>query len=439
MPHLQTETSRLMRELESQLEQIAIIEEEVLLGASVSESDIQQLRSRRSEVEKQYRESREAERILSQAEVLSVEMSEVSKAGEVKKNERDELVSRIASLGDIEAQLVEEEDRLKSLGDPRGRARALSQIIAHEDEWKREAEKAQRKATEVGETLEKMNMELNCYASLDPDIASVNRIRTESERDYQAFIANEKIAATVASREQEVATLTSEIDETDQALSLALDELNGFERLYNAEQHRRAQSEFDSWRERLTQLATQLEHTRVHYERIQTQLVQLNEVREKMRELIADRERVLRLREAADFIRDILQKAAPYITESYLFSISNEANQLFREITGRYDVTLRWTKDYEITLEEEGRERPFHSLSGGEQMAAALAVRLALLKELSEINLAFFDEPTTNMDEERRRNLAQQIGRIKDFQQLFVISHDDSFEGYTDQIISLGG
>ena len=71
-------------------------------------------------------------------------------------------------------------------------------------------------------------------------------------------------------------------------------------------------------------------------------------------------------------------------------------------------------------------------------MAAALAVRLALLKELSEVNIAFFDEPTTNMDEERRRNLAQQIGRIKDFHQLFVISHDDSFEGYTDQVILLG-
>jgi exonuclease SbcC len=41
------------------------------------------------------------------------------------------------------------------------------------------------------------------------------------------------------------------------------------------------------------------------------------------------------------------------------------------------------------------------------------------------------------MDEERRRNLAQQIGRIKDFQQLFVISHDDSFEEFTDQIITL--
>jgi len=71
-------------------------------------------------------------------------------------------------------------------------------------------------------------------------------------------------------------------------------------------------------------------------------------------------------------------------------------------------------------------------------MAAALSVRMALLKELSDMRIAFFDEPTTNMDEDRRRNLAEQIGRIKDFDQLFVISHDDSFEGFTDQIIALG-
>jgi exonuclease SbcC len=94
---------------------------------------------------------------------------------------------------------------------------------------------------------------------------------------------------------------------------------------------------------------------------------------------------------------------------------------------------------YEIILEEEGHERSFASLSGGEQMAAALSVRLALLKELSDMRIAFFDEPTTNMDEERRRNLAQQIGRIKDFDQLFVISHDDAFEGFTDRVVSVKG
>ena len=61
-------------------------------------------------------------------------------------------------------------------------------------------------------------------------------------------------------------------------------------------------------------------------------------------------------------------------------------------------------------------------------MAAALAVRLALLRELSSIDVAFFDEPTSNLDENRRNNLADQILNVKGFSQIFVISHDDTFE-----------
>ena len=43
------------------------------------------------------------------------------------------------------------------------------------------------------------------------------------------------------------------------------------------------------------------------------------------------------------------------------------------------------------------------------------------------------------MDAERRENLAMQISRITHFDQLFVISHDDTFEGYVDNVISIGG
>ena len=111
---------------------------------------------------------------------------------------------------------------------------------------------------------------------------------------------------------------------------------------------------------------------------------------------------------------------------------------MYREITGNAERTLKWSEDYGIDLEEGGYDRPFVSLSGGEQMAAALSVRLALLKQLSDIRIAFFDEPTTNMDAGRRENLAQQISQIKHFDQLFVISHDDTFEGYMDHEVRVG-
>jgi exonuclease SbcC len=314
----------------------------------------------------------------------------------------------------------------------------LQRLIGRESELRSEAERVARLADRINAQLEAARGELETFAALDVEIGAANQTRAECERDYHAFIQNEKIAATASAREQEAARSAVEIDQTETRLAAARDELRESEAQYDPQRHRSAQSQLDAWRERATQLAAQAEHTRERLARLRAQLERLNEVRERMREQFAERDKARDLKDTADFIRDILQKAAPYITESYLFSISAEANQIFREITGRHDVSLRWTKDYEITLEEEGRDRPFINLSGGEQMAAALSVRLALLKELSSLSLAFFDEPTTNMDEERRRNLAEQIGRIKDFRQLFVISHDDSFEGYTDQIITLG-
>ena len=152
---------------------------------------------------------------------------------------------------------------------------------------------------------------------------------------------------------------------------------------------------------------------------------------------LREKERLEKVSEVTTFIRDTLKEAAPLVARNYVYHVSLEANQMFREITGNAERTLKWTEDYGIALEEGGYDRPFVSLSGGEQMAAALSVRLARLKQLTDMRIAFFDEPTTNMDAERRENLAQQISRIGHFDQLFVISHDDTFEGYTDHVVTV--
>jgi exonuclease SbcC len=435
LPHLQGELARLIGEIESKQKQVAEIETETAPGTSISDAGLQQFKAKRAVLESQLREAREAERLANQAEVLKNEIASIISEGETNRAERARLTNRIAEIGDVEVQIAAAEQHLRDLNDPRGRAAALRRTIEREPEWQREAQHATQSISEINSRLDQCKAELQTFAALDADIAAATQTRAASAGDYHAFIQNEKTAAT---REEEMRATEAEIAETEKSLDAALAGQVQLEQEYNAESHRRAQIDLDAWRERATQASTQLENTRQQFERLKIQLARLEEVRERMREHLVAKEKAQTLREMAEFIRDILQKAAPYITEILLHSISVEANQLFREITGRFDATLRWGKDYEVTLEEEGRERPFLNLSGGEQMAAALAVRLALLKELSEINIAFFDEPTTNMDEERRRNLAEHIGRIKDFHQLFVISHDDSFEGFTDQIVMLG-
>lgn len=177
-------------------------------------------------------------------------------------------------------------------------------------------------------------------------------------------------------------------------------------------------------------------------EELLAKIEELEKVKEKLEEDKLEETRLKKVRDTSIFIKSKLKEAAPQIAKFLIARISYESNLLFREITGNAERTLNWREDYEISLEELGYDRPFATLSGGEQMAAAMSVRLALLKEISDVRFAFFDEPTVNMDEENRERLAESIREIlkhnQKFDQIFVISHDDTFENYVNNPVQIG-
>ncbi|MFL6375128.1 MAG: AAA family ATPase [Pyrinomonadaceae bacterium] len=208
---------------------------------------------------------------------------------------------------------------------------------------------------------------------------------------------------------------------------------------YDRERHLALRRQAADTERRHAEAAARLDLSRQRQEQLAAELAQFETLRASLSGEFQEKERLENVAETTAFIRDTLKEAAPRVARNYVYHVSLEANVLFREITGNAERTLKWGEDYAITVEEEGYERPFQSLSGGEQMAAALAVRLAILKQLSDIRIAFFDEPTTNMDAERRENFAQEISRIKHFDQLFVISHDETFDNYVDNVIHIEG
>ena len=136
-------------------------------------------------------------------------------------------------------------------------------------------------------------------------------------------------------------------------------------------------------------------------------------------------------------VRDVIRMAGPNVIRVFIELISKEATDMYCEIAGDRRIEIKWADDYDIILIEEGREKTFKQLSGGEQMSAALAVRLAILKILTNSDLVFLDEPTQNLDEGRRNNLAQEITRIKDFRQMVIISHDDTFNASLENVIEI--
>jgi exonuclease SbcC len=329
------------------------------------------------------------------------------------------------------------ENQLSLLNNPRATLESLNRQIAREKDLNQTLQyKTDQHLKLTNETVD-LKSKIETWVDLDSKISNANSLISQTRNDYNAFLTNQALASHLPSLETQKETLLFEISSSKELLEQLEAEYIEVSKKYSHDEHSQKRNQLPLLIHKTAQLESEIKHIETQQNQWSIELERLSEVKRRQVERMSERDKLRELQELADFIRECLRKAGPHITEAYLHTVSLEANQLYREISGNSLVSLRWELDYEIVLEEEGRDRLFHNLSGGEQMAAALSVRLALLKEFSELRFAFFDEPTTNMDEERRRNLAQQIGRIKDFEQLFIITHDDSFEGFTDNIIQL--
>jgi exonuclease SbcC len=153
---------------------------------------------------------------------------------------------------------------------------------------------------------------------------------------------------------------------------------------------------------------------------MESELSKINEIEKKL-------ENEKQFLSFSNFVRDTIKNSSEYIANEFIGEISQEAGNIYSEIMDDYTCGLKWQNDYDIEVESGGEVKSFRQLSGGERMGAALAVRLALLKALSSCDFIFLDEPTQNMDELRREKLSQEIMKIRGFKQVFVISHDDTF------------
>ncbi|HEY0406501.1 MAG TPA: SMC family ATPase [Pyrinomonadaceae bacterium] len=414
---------------------LARLDKEIKALPDASRERLSALRFQLFGIDAELKDVREAALRYAELQPLQQRLKEIEQEGKRRKEERAGVAAAAEAVVSLEGDIKAAEKRLRALADPRGRAISLN----------REAERAPALTTETAgasdaqRALEAQSRELAAqlreHAELDAQWEAARTQRDRTLEAHREYVVSETLAATLPAREAALKSAAAEAARITAEASTARREHEDAARAYDRERHTDERAALAASREQAARTAAQLEAAQTREAALAAEIERLKEVRAARREEFAARERLAGLNDATEFIRDTLKAAGPLVTESYLYNISIEANQLFREITGEAGRALRWSRDYEIMLEEEGYERSFLNLSGGEQMAAALAVRLALLKQLSDIRLAFFDEPTVNMDAERRERLAQQIGQVRHFDQLFVISHDDTFEENVDHII----
>ncbi len=381
--------------------------------------------------------SRQAERSSASIDDLRSEVEATKAEGTRIKAEAEALEAKTASRPAIEASIKADEELIKQLGDPRAQLRSVEAQIAEGPEIQDRLKLIAAENADLLDKRSKVERSLALHDGLDAERSALAAERDRTLEAYQTYLANETVAANLVSATEKADRLAADLERIEAAAAIAQKKFSDAETGYDANFHSSEKELLRKAEQERTALSVRLEGSEKDRARLQQRIERFAEIRLAVRDEYREKEKVGRVSDAVTFIRDTLKEAAPKVAKNYVYHVSAEANQTFREITGDPERTLRWTEEYAIMLEEKGYERPFASLSGGEQMAAALSVRLSLLKQLSDIRIAFFDEPTTNLDAERRENLADQISRITNFDQILVISHDDTFEGYMDSEITI--
>ena len=126
---------------------------------------------------------------------------------------------------------------------------------------------------------------------------------------------------------------------------------------------------------------------------------------------------------------------AKQLRRAYKAKLEGEVNSYLSRFG--MDFEVEFDDDLKLKVIVRGEEMSIDSLSGGERAVLALSTRLALAKALSsrEVEFVILDEPTANLDVDRRRELVRVLRDLADeVPQVVVVTHDPEVAEAADQV-----
>ncbi|MBX2999351.1 MAG: SMC family ATPase [Caldilineaceae bacterium] len=412
-----------------------------------NESHLDDLRAEWKAAQQAVRElEREQKTVTAQAQAHEETLRQLPRAEEGERaaanveevrRELSQIEAEIEGETGVATEVIQLQEALAALDHPRRRQEIAAGKVANRERVMAEIERAEGQIGEQSAIMADLQGQLAVYADLDGHIAAVADQLAANRAADDIFRRNEQLAESLPKRRDDAELAQRGLSEAQEQLAAKEEEHRQLSSCFDEERYRQLSSQEEQLRGRQGSLKGQLAEQQKRLAEQEAEVDQLHQRQRELDEVKAQHAHLQQQSELLNYLRSILREAGPFVTRAIVKQISFEAAQIFGELMGDYSRRLQWNEDYGITLEVDGHERQFAQLSGGEQMSAALSVRLALLREMSDIDVAFFDEPTTNLDEARRESLARQIIEIKGFRQLFVISHDDTFEQSTENLVRI--
>ena len=169
---------------------------------------------------------------------------------------------------------------------------------------------------------------------------------------------------------------------------------------------------------------------------------QIKEIQNAMSELKIVKEYIKSLDEIQTNVFNRDGPVATSLRSWALNTISSKTSEYLTLLNTKIQRVLlsEKTRDISVTCYSKNEVLELESLSGGEKVSVALALRLGMASLLgaSNLNLMILDEPTTHLDAERKKSLVgvlSQLSNVSNSQtpmQFIIITHDaEIFEDST--------
>lgn len=339
--------------------------------------------------------------------------------------------SRKAQEGKNEAAaLKEREKEFKMLEERQERnAKALEALVAEI------ATEEERWTTRAGD----LRAALAAHGDVESMIAEQESLREKHRPAHEEFLARQDAASSFGLRDEALRTAKEALRGDTTAVEEQEREVGKLSEGYSEEAYAAARESMDA---ALTAEKDAAAAQREAAALAEEQHGRVKDLRKEFRAFERLRNEAARARGDAAFStgihQHVVRELARRVGSSIVAALSSFAADLYTRIAPEQDLALHWDPDtYAVELRGAQGTVRGRELSGGQLMGVSLAVKLALIKWYSQCRIGFLDEPTTHLDRETRRHLADVVQQLEQlttdgdpwFDQLFVISHEESFEG----------
>jgi len=270
------------------------------------------------------------------------------------------------------------------------------------------------------------------YEPKEPE-EELKKLRSKKEE----YDRNLPLAKRKTEHEQNIERIKQELSEKEQKLvevGEAIDKLG-----YDEEEHTEKQQGFESEtqhksdvKEDIAGLVAQKKAADEEASKCEEKLKSLKG-KEKEKQVVDDFIKLLnkiRVAYGKDGVQKMIRARAKPLLEKATRDLFERFNLAYSDV--------KIDDDYDIAVIGPGGEQDIDQISGGERVALAIALRLAIARVLSgKVETIIMDEPTTHLDEERRKELVNILnsffregGRI--IPQMLVITHHREIEDVAD-------